>query len=78
MGAKARREEDRQGGDAVDVPGQAVLVVVSEVGDQPQPGMHGQGGCGGQLGCLHDGFRSRCLTMKVIVDLALAPFILSC
>jgi hypothetical protein len=52
--------------------------VVSEVGDQPQPGMHGQGGCGGQLGCLHDGSRSRCLTMKVIVDLALAPFILSC
>jgi hypothetical protein len=30
------------------------------------------------LGCLHDGSRSGCLTMKVIVDLALAPFILSC
>ena len=41
-------EEDRQACDAVDVPGQDVLIVVSEVGDQPQPGMHGQGGCGGQ------------------------------
>jgi hypothetical protein len=31
-----------------------------------------------QLGCLHDGNHSGCLSMKVIVDLALAPFILSC
>jgi len=27
---------------------------------------------------MHDGARSGCLTMKVIVDLCLVPFILSC
>lgn len=31
-----------------------------------------------QLGCLQDGARSGCLTMKLSVDLCLAPFILSC
>jgi hypothetical protein len=31
-----------------------------------------------QLGCLHEGARSGCLTMKLSVDLRLAPFILSC
>lgn len=31
-----------------------------------------------QLGCLHEGARTGCLTMKLSVDLRLAPFILSC
>ena len=31
-----------------------------------------------QLGCLHHRARSGCLTMKLSVDLCLAPFILSC
>jgi len=39
---------DRQGGDAADMPGQAAQVVVVQVGDQPQPGMNGQGGGAGQ------------------------------
>jgi hypothetical protein len=44
-----------------------------------QPGdAHFSGGVELQLGCLHEGAPSGCLTMKLGVDLRLAPFILSC
>ncbi len=46
-------ESDRQGGDPADVPSQAAEVVVREAGDQPQPGMDGQGGGTGEQQELH-------------------------
>ena len=46
--ATHHHKRNRQGGDAADVPGQATQVVVSEVGNEPQPGVKCQGGGAGE------------------------------